>query len=85
MTNLNIEVVFTSPSYVCGEEGELHTRALARLAGRGEIRGRTMYAWMVRRNPAPRLAGALLRFASFVFGYLTLKSTEIWNPNRGVA
>ena len=37
---------------------------------------------MVRRNPVPRLAGALLPFAIFVFGYLAFKSTKIWNPNR---
>ena len=37
---------------------------------------------MVRRNLAPRLAGALLSFAVFIFDYLAFKSTEIWNSNR---
>ena len=37
---------------------------------------------MVRQNLAPRLAGALLPLV--VFGYKAFKSTEIWNPNRGV-
>ena len=31
---------------------------------------------MVRRNPVPRLAGALLPFVVFVFGYLAFKSAR---------
>ena len=69
MTNLNMEIVFTSPNYVCGKRrGAPHARVLACLAGHGvEI--------------PPPLVGALLPFAVFVFGYSAFKSIEIWNLN----
>jgi hypothetical protein len=35
--------------------------------------GRTAPAWMVRRNPAPRLVGAWSPFAVLVFGFLAFK------------
>ena len=79
MTNINMEVVFTYPSYMCGERmRDPHTLTRFAGAGRGmarhgEGRGRTTFAWMVRRNPAPRLVGALL---PFVFGYLAFKLTR---------
>ena len=60
--------------YVCGRERELHTRALARLA--------YACARMVRRNPAPRLAGAPLSFAVLVFGDLCSNSVRYGNLNQ---
>jgi hypothetical protein len=47
--------------------------ASPRLAWWGEGRGRAAPAWMVRRNPAPRLAGARSPFTVLVFGFLAFK------------
>jgi hypothetical protein len=57
-----------------GESVESHTRARS-LASPGRGEGRTTCAWMVRRNPAPRLAGARLPFS--VFGFLMVLNYEI--------
>jgi hypothetical protein len=59
------------PSLVWG--GEREARASPRLAWRGEGRGRAALAWMVRRNPAPRLAGARSPFTVLVFSFLAFK------------
>jgi hypothetical protein len=55
------------------EEPHARARSLAshRLGGAGH--GRTTCAWMVRRNLAPRLAGARLPFAILFFGCLAVK------------
>jgi hypothetical protein len=64
-----MEVTLTHQVMDEGREcGEPHTRA--RSPGRGE--GRTTCAWMVRRNPAPRLAGARLPFTVWFFGFLAI-------------
>jgi hypothetical protein len=50
----------------------LHARARSpNRAGRGEERAAP--AWMVRRNPASRLAGARSPFAVLVFGFSAFK------------
>ena len=53
MANLNSGAILASPSYVCGRERKLHTRARSPRWG---------MAW---RNLASRLAGAGLPFAVF--------------------
>ena len=79
-----MEVVFTSPSYVCGERrGAPHVRALLASPRRA---GRNTRAHDVRVNGPPKSAPSPCRgaasFCYFVFSYLACKSTEIWNPNR---
>jgi hypothetical protein len=63
------------------ESVESHTRALAssRLAGAKGAGVRHAREWsteirpMVHQNPTPRLAGAQLPFAVWIFGYLAVK------------
>ena len=49
IANLNSEAILASPSYVCGRENKLHTRALARLAGAGYVRewSAEIYGWLI--------------------------------------
>ena len=89
MIDLNMEVVLTSPSYVCGERSRApHVRDCSPRRA-----WRNMRAHDIRVNGPLKSSlspcAVLLPFAvfvfyylAFVFGYLAFKSTEIWNPNR---
>jgi len=78
MANLNSETILASPSYVCGRERKLHTRALACLASSGRAGAKDAGARRPREWSAE--IGFLLLF--YFFGSLAIKFTRYGRSSR---
>ena len=87
MTNLNMEVVFTSPSYVCGERrGAPH--ALARLAGPGRAGRGVAWHYFAGARRTREWSGEIrpltLRGRCFLLLFLFLVTWPLSLPRYGI-